>query len=116
MKTFLRITILALLIGSSVLPASASFWSDLVDSVNVNGGGSATSNSAKVSKNDLLVGGGDNSALADTNVTIRENFLRVIGTYMIGLLGIVSVAVFLYLGFILFSANGHEDDFKKAWK
>ena len=35
---------------------------------------------------------------------------------MIGMLGIVSVSVFLYLGYTLFTANGKEEDFKKAWK
>lgn len=34
---------------------------------------------------------------------------------MIGLLGIVSVSVFLYIGYNLFTAQGKEEEFKKAW-
>lgn len=63
----------------------------------------------------LQVGGGDNSANASTNVTFRDNFLKNIQVYMLGLLGIVSVSVFLYIGFMLFTAQGKEDEFKKAW-
>ncbi len=63
----------------------------------------------------LQVGGGDNSANSSTNVTFRDNFLKNIQVYMLGLLGIVSVSVFLYIGFMLFTAQGKEDEFKKAW-
>ncbi len=34
---------------------------------------------------------------------------------MLGLLGIVSVSVFLYIGYMLFTAQGKEEEFKKAW-
>lgn len=51
-----------------------------------------------------------------TNVTVRDNFFKTIETYMIGLLGIVSVSVFLYIGYNLFTAQGKEEDFKNAWK
>lgn len=64
----------------------------------------------------LQVGGGDNSANSSTNVTFRDNFLRNIQVYIIGLLGIVSVSVFLYIGYTLFTADGKEEEFKKAWK
>lgn len=40
----------------------------------------------KVSQNDLLIGGGDNSATSATNVTFRENFLKNIQVYIMGLL------------------------------
>lgn len=45
----------------------------------------------------LQVGGGNNSANGDTNVTFRDNFLRNIQVYIMGLLGIVTVSVFLYI-------------------
>jgi hypothetical protein len=34
---------------------------------------------------------------------------------MIGLLGIITVSVFLFIGYHLFTAKGNEEDFKKAW-
>jgi len=61
------------------------------------------------------VNGGNNSANSNTNVTFKDNFLKNIQIYMIGLLGIVSVSVFLYIGYMLFTAQGKEEDFKKAW-
>lgn len=64
----------------------------------------------------ILVNGGDNSANANTNISVKDNFLKGIQTYMIGLLGIVSVSVFLYVGYTLFTAQGNPDEFKKAWK
>ncbi|PIQ12169.1 hypothetical protein CO024_02040 [Candidatus Gracilibacteria bacterium CG_4_9_14_0_2_um_filter_38_7] len=63
----------------------------------------------------LQVNGGNNSANSNTNVTFKDNFLKNIQIYMIGLLGIVSVSVFLYIGYMLFTAQGKEEDFKKAW-
>lgn len=69
----------------------------------------------KVTQSDLLVGGGENSANGATNVTLQGNFLRNIQVYIMGLLGIISVSVFLYIGFILFTAQGKEEEFKKAW-
>lgn len=64
----------------------------------------------------MLVSGGDNSANADVNVSFKDNLLKGIQTYMIGLLGIVTVSVFLYVGYTLFTAQGKEEDFKKSWK
>lgn len=64
----------------------------------------------------LRVGGGDNSASNSTNVSLKGNFLPKIQTYMMGLLGIVSVSVFLYIGYMLFTAQGKEEEFKNAWK
>lgn len=72
--------------------------------------------SVKVTQNDLLIGGGVNSANSSTNITIQENFLKNIQRYMMGLVGIVSVGVFLYIGYTLFTAQWHEENFKNAWK
>lgn len=69
-----------------------------------------------VSQTDLQVGNGENSANTNTNVTLQENFLRNIQVYVMGLLGIVTVWVFLYIGYTLFTAQGKEEDFKNAWK
>jgi hypothetical protein len=63
----------------------------------------------------LQVGGGDYSANANTNVTFKENFIRNIQVYMMGLLGVISVSVFVYIGYTLFTAQGNEESFKKAW-
>lgn len=71
---------------------------------------------ATVSQTMLQVGGGDNSATSATNVTFKDNFLRNIQVYIMGLLGIVTVSVFLYIGYMLFTAQGKEEDFKNAWK
>ena len=49
-------------------------------------------------------------------MTLRDNFLRTIQMYIIGLLGITSVSVFLFIGYSLFTAQGKEEEFKKAWK
>lgn len=69
-----------------------------------------------VSQSDLLVGGGGNSANEMTGVTLKDNFLRTIQVYIMGLLGIVSVSVFLFLGYKLFTAQGKEEEFKNTWK
>ena len=68
-----------------------------------------------VNQNDLLVAGGD-TTVAGTNVTLQGNFFKTIQTYMIGLLGIISVSVFIFIGYSLFTAQGKEEDFKNAWK
>ncbi|MDD5377194.1 MAG: pilin [Candidatus Gracilibacteria bacterium] len=77
---------------------------------------SSSPQGASVTQTMLQVGGGDNSANGDTNVTFKDNFLRNIQIYIVGLLGIVSVSVFLYIGYMLFTAQGKEEDFKNAWK
>jgi len=70
---------------------------------------------AKVTQNDLLVEGGSNSANDAQNITLRDNFFPTIQAYVMGLLGIITVSVFLYIGYMLFTAQGKEEDFKKAW-
>lgn len=70
----------------------------------------------KVSQNDLLISNGTYSANENTNVTVQENFLKNIQKYMMGLVGILSVGVFIYIGYSLFTAQGNEEEFKKAWK
>lgn len=67
-------------------------------------------------RTDLQVDGGGNSANASVDVNLQDNFLKTIQIYMMGLAGIVSVAVFLYIGYTLFTAQGNEEEFKKAWK
>lgn len=72
---------------------------------------------ANDTQNFMLVGGGGTSAAGDdTTVTIRGNFLAVIQNYMIGLLGVVTVSVFMYIGFKLFTSRGHDEEHKNAWK
>lgn len=70
----------------------------------------------KVNQNDLLISNGTYSANENTNVTVQENFLKNIQKYMMGLVGILSVGVFIYIGYSLFTAQGNEEEFKKAWK
>lgn len=48
-------------------------------------------------------------------MTIQGNFLTTAERYISGLLAIVAVGVFIYLGFKLFTAHGNEEEFKKAW-
>lgn len=76
----------------------------------------AVDSGIRINQNDLLVGNGVNSANESTNVTFKDNFLKNIQKYMMGLVGIVSVSVFLYIGYMLFTAQGKEEDFKNAWK
>ena len=45
-----------------------------------------------------------------------RNFLASGQSFLFGVLGVVAVGVFIYLGFKLFSAQGNEEEFKKAWK
>ena len=93
--------------GYIALPSSSSEGFDTFGSSQGGGG---------VTKSMLQVGGGDNSANSSTNVTVKDNFLKNIQAYFMGLIGIVSVSVFLYIGFMLFTAKGNEEEFKKAWK
>lgn len=68
-----------------------------------------------ISQSEMLVSGGDNSASASTSVTVKDNFLKTIERYMIGLLGIVTVSVFLFIGYNFFTAKGDPEAFKKGW-
>ncbi|EKD30044.1 MAG: hypothetical protein ACD_78C00174G0003 [uncultured bacterium (gcode 4)] len=68
-----------------------------------------------ISQSEMLVWGGENSANASTNVTVKDNFLKTIERYMIGLLGIITVSVFLFIWYNLFTAKGDPEAFKKAW-
>ena len=68
------------------------------------------------STQDLLkVGGGTNSASAETDISLKDNFIKTIQVYLVSAYGIIAVGVLIYTGFKLFSAQGNPEEFKKAW-
>lgn len=71
---------------------------------------------ATVTQSDLLVSGGSSSANASTGVNFKDNFLRTAEDFMLGLLVLVAVSVFIYIGYTLVTAQGDEKKFKDAWK
>ncbi|MFB0965609.1 MAG: hypothetical protein QMC36_08250 [Patescibacteria group bacterium] len=75
----------------------------------------ALSRVSAVSKEAMLVDGGDASANASTDVTFKGNFLASAQNLMFSVMAIVTVGVFVYLGTKLVMARGNEEEFKKAW-
>lgn len=75
----------------------------------------ALSRVSAVSKEAMLVDGGDASANASTDVTFKGNFLTSAQNLMFSVMAIVTVGVFVILGTKLFMARGNEEEFKKAW-
>lgn len=63
----------------------------------------------------LKVSGGKNSASADTNISLKDNFIKTIQVYLVSAYGIIAVGVLIYTGFKLFNAQGNPEEFKKAW-
>ncbi len=63
----------------------------------------------------MLVGGGTSSAMADTNVSLKDNFLKTIQVYLISAYGLIAVGIFIFIGFRLFNARGNPQEFKQAW-
>lgn len=68
-----------------------------------------------VSKDAMLVDGGNSSANASTDVTFKGNFLTTAQNLMFSVMAIVTVGVFVFLGVKLVMARGNEEEFKKAW-
>lgn len=52
----------------------------------------------------------------ENNVNFDNNFIKVVEKYIFWLLWIASVAVFMYIWFLLFSAEGKEENLKKWMK
>jgi hypothetical protein len=52
----------------------------------------------------------------ENNVNFDNNFIKVVERYIFWLLWIASVAVFMYIWFLLFSAEGKEENLKKWMK
>lgn len=75
----------------------------------------ALSKVSAISRDAMLVEGGNASASANTDVTFRGNFLVSAQNLLFSVVAIVTVGVFVYLGFKLVSARGNEEEFKKAW-
>lgn len=50
------------------------------------------------------------------DVNFEDNFIKVIERYIFGLLWIIAVGVFLYIGFILFTAEWKEEKLKEWMK
>lgn len=66
-------------------------------------------------KSVLFVENGNNSAEANSDVNIQNNFLRVIQVYLLAAYAIVAIGSLIFIGFKLFTARGDEGEFKKAW-
>jgi hypothetical protein len=75
----------------------------------------AISRVSAVSKDAMLVDGGNSSANASTDVTFKGNFLSTAQNLMFSVMAIVTVGVFVFLGVKLVMARGNEEEFKKAW-
>lgn len=75
----------------------------------------AISRASAVSRDAMLVDGGDASANASTDVTFKGNFLSTAQNLMFSVMAIVAVGVFVFLGVKLVMARGNEEEFKKAW-
>jgi hypothetical protein len=75
----------------------------------------ALSRVSAISQEAMLVEGGDASASAASDVTFRGNFLTSAQNLLFSFVAIVTVGVFVYLGFKLVSARGNEEEFKKTW-
>lgn len=59
----------------------------------------------------------DLSLWADkNNVNFSDNFIKVIERYIFWLLWIIAVTVFIYISYMLFTAEWKEDELKKAMK
>ena len=71
--------------------------------------------SAAVSQSDLLVTNGTSSASANTDVTFRGNFLTSAQNVLFSVMAVVTVGVFVILGYRLITAHGNPEEFKKAW-
>jgi len=68
-----------------------------------------------ISQSDLLVGGGSNSAEANTTVDIQSDFLKTIQVYLLGAYAVIAIGSMIFIGFKLFTAKGDPGEFKKAW-
>lgn len=75
----------------------------------------AISRVSAVSRDAMLVDGGNSSANASTDVTFKGNFLSTAQNLMFSVMAIVAVGVFVFLGVKLVMARGNEEEFKKAW-
>lgn len=67
------------------------------------------------SREAMLVDGGLASANSSTDVTFVGSILPSLQNLLFSVMAIVTVGVFVYLGFKLVSARGNEEEFKKAW-
>lgn len=79
-------------------------------------------------KTDMLVWEQDNNLISGqnnvnlglwvdkNNVSFSKNFIQVVERYIFWLLWVVSVSVFIYIAYMLFTAEWKEDQFKKAIK
>ncbi len=67
------------------------------------------------SREAMLVEGGLASANSSTDVTFVGNVLPSLQNLLFSIMAVVTVGVFVYLGFKLVSARGNEEEFKKAW-
>ena len=71
---------------------------------------------AASARDNLLVGGGTNSATGDNTVVgFRENILPTIQVYLLAAYAVIAIGMLIYAGFKLYSASGDEAEFKKAW-
>ena len=52
----------------------------------------------------------------ENNVNFDDNFIKVVEKYIFGLLWVASVAVFMYIWYLLFSAEWKEENLKKWMK
>lgn len=51
-----------------------------------------------------------------SNVSIKDNFLKTAVNYLLWLVAVVAITMFIYIWFQLATAEGKDDQFKKAMK
>ncbi|MDD2487317.1 MAG: hypothetical protein PHS92_03035 [Candidatus Gracilibacteria bacterium] len=116
---------LYLLFGSSSAFAISFNGQELIDNFksslknNMQGKGIKT-NMLVGEQNDNLITGDNHVDLSlgvnKNNVNFSDNFIKVIEKYIFGLVGVIAVSVFIYIAYMLFTAEGKEDEMKKAVK
>lgn len=48
-------------------------------------------------------------------MTIQDNFLKTIQSYLLGAYVVVAIGSMVFIGYRLFTAKGDPEEFKKAW-
>nr|MDD3720145.1 hypothetical protein [Candidatus Gracilibacteria bacterium] len=52
----------------------------------------------------------------ETGTNVLDSIFAKIVDYTFGLLALIAVAIFIYIGYLFITSSGNEEQFKKAWK
>lgn len=120
----LKLFILAFILISNLFVfnyTSAGFWDDFTDNIKGQFNWEWLKNEMIVRPRQTSIAAPntkvDLSLWVDENtVNFDDNFIKVVEKYIFGLLWVASVAVFMYIWFLLFSAEWKEENLKKWMK